>query len=435
VTHRRRIGMTLLVAGALVALGTSVSAAPGDLDSSFDDDGVATTIFRDSYGVAKAVAVQPDGKVVVAGSVHRNATIQADFALARYTTSGRLDRTFDRNGRVRTDFRGRFEDALAVAVQRDGKILAAGGAAAGSGDGMAIARYDADGTLDRSFSRNGKRVINVGIANVAYDIALEEDGDVVLAGTDGEDFVLLRLGRDGNTDRGFGDNGVVRTNFNGFYDVARAVAIAPDGSIVAGGSAQNEVSRTDFALARYDDRGALVGAFGHGGLVTTDFASYEDAITDLVLDPNGDIIASGSAGEFPGGADQSTDVALARYEANGAPDTSFGEGGTVRTDFGSYFDQAEGMALDPEGRIIVASHRYDQGSTTAAVGRYEADGDLDSTFGRGGIADSGAEVSGDNVGGVALQADGRIVVATGASTGNPAASFGYLVARFLASRA
>jgi uncharacterized delta-60 repeat protein len=412
-----------------------VSAAPGELDPSFDDDGGATTTFRDSYGVAKAVAVQPDGRIVVAGSVHRNETIQADFALARYTTSGRLDRTFDRNGRVRTDFRGRFEDAFAVAVQPDGRILAAGSAAAGGGDGMAIARYEADGTLDRSFSRNGKRVINVGIANVAYDIALDDDGDVVLAGTDGEDFVLLRLRRDGITDRNFGDNGIVRTDFNGFYDVARAVAIAPDGSIVAGGSAQNEVSRTDFALARYDDRGELVGTFGHGGLVTTDFAFYEDAITDLVLDPNGDIIVSGSAGEFPGGADQSTDVALARYEANGAPDTSFGEGGIVRTDFGSYFDQAEGMALDQDGRIVVASHRYHQGSNTAAVGRYEADGDLDSTFGRGGIADSGAEVSGDDVGGVALESNGRIVVATGASTGNPAASFGYLVVRFLASRA
>jgi hypothetical protein len=103
----------------------------------------------------------------------------------------------------------------------------------------------------------------------------------------------------------------------------------------------------------------------------------------------------------------------------------------VRTDFGSYFDEAAGMALQPDGGIVVAGHHLDGSSDTAAIARYEADGDLDPAFGRGGIAVSGVAVSSDRVGGLAVRPDGRIVVATGAPTANPDSSFGFLVLQFL----
>jgi uncharacterized delta-60 repeat protein len=201
---------------------------------------------------------------------------------------------------------------------------------------------------------------------------------------------------------------------------------------VAGGSALvDERRRSDFALARYGSDGTLHPDFGDAGLVTTDFASFDDGITDIVLPSNGMIVASGHAEEFPGDADQASDVALARYGTDGSLDAGFGRAGTVRTDFGSYFDEAMGMALQPDGRIVVAAHRLDGSSDTAALARYEADGDLDPAFGHEGIADSGAAVSGDRVGGLALRPDGRIVVATGASTTNPDSSFGFLVLQFL----
>jgi uncharacterized delta-60 repeat protein len=167
--------------------------------------------------------------------------------------------------------------------------------------------------------------------------------------------------------------------------------------------------------------------------VTTDFVSFDDGITDIVLSPEGTIVASGHAEEFPGDADQASDVALARYEADGSLDPGFGDAGTVRTDFGSYFDEAEGMALQADGRIVVAAHHLDGSSDTAAVARYETDGDLDPSFGHSGIAVSRAAVSGDRVGGLALRPDGRIVVATAASTADPDASFGFLVLQFLAA--
>ena len=107
----------------------------------------------------------------------------------------------------------------------------------------------------------------------------------------------------------------------------------------------DEKRRSDFAVARYESDGTLDATFGDSGLVTTDFVSFDDGITDIVLASKGAIIASGHAEEFPGDADQASDVALARYEADGSLDAAFGEAGTVRIDFGSYFDEAEGMAL------------------------------------------------------------------------------------------
>ena len=425
----RPLRSLVAAAAILVVVASSAAATPGDLDPEFGGDGFTVTTFRDSYGVATSVAIQSDGRAVVAGGMHRNQSIAADFALARYERDGRLDRSFSANGKVRTDFGGRFDEALGVAIQPDGKIVTVGRAT----DDIAVARYETDGDLDASFSRNGKRLIDLGGTDTAFDVVVQSNGKIVVAGIDGRDFAILRLRVGGAMDKRFGVAGVARTDFGGFQDVARAVAIGGAGEIVAGGSALvDEKHRSDFAVARYDSDGTLDAKFGDSGLVTTDFVSFDDGITDIVLASKGAIIASGHAEEFPGDADQASDVALAKYDADGSLDAAFGQAGTVRTDFGSYFDEADGMALQPDGRIVVAGHYLDGSSNTAAVARYESDGGLDTAFGRDDIAVSDAEVSGDRVGGLALRADGRIVVATAATTGDPDASFGFLVLQFLA---
>ena len=156
----------------VVVVASSAAAAPGDLDPAFSGDGFTVTTFRDSYGVATSVAIQSDGRTVVAGGMHRNVSIEADFALARYALDGRLDRTFSGNGRARTDFGGRFDEALGVAIQTDGKIVVVGRAT----DDIAVARYEVDGDLDASFSRNGKRVIDLGGVDAAFDVLVQADG-------------------------------------------------------------------------------------------------------------------------------------------------------------------------------------------------------------------------------------------------------------------
>jgi uncharacterized delta-60 repeat protein len=432
--NRGSARISLLSIASIVAVMSAVaapaSATPGVLDPSFSNDGVTVTRFFDSYGVATDVAIQSDGKIVVTGSMHRNDSILSDFALVRYTSDGRLDPTFSRDGKVRTDFGGRFDEALAVAVGTDGAIVVVGR----SLDRVAVAKYLADGSLDESFSDDGRARFPMDGPGAGNDVALQPDGRIVVVGSNGSDLALLRLRADGTRDDTFGGDGLVTTDVGIGYDAARAVVVAPTGKIVVGGEANVDPSlRSDFVVARYRPGGALDGSFDVDGIVTADFASFEDSVTDIVL-VGGDVVAVGQASEFPGGADQSSDVGLARFGRDGTPVSSFGADGKALIDFGSYFDNSHGAALLDDGSIAVASHLYRPGGSTAAVARVDAtDGALDPAFGVGGIADTGSLVSGDDVGGLEVDARGRIVVATGADIDDPTADFGFLVARLLTS--
>ena len=410
-----------------VTLAATAAAAPGELDPAFSHDGYAVTSFQDSYSVATDLALQPDGRLVVVGPVHGNGTIVSDLGIARYTEAGRLDRTFSTNGKRRVDLDGAYDQATAVAVQPDGGIVIVGT----SGGVVAVVRLTPDGSLDDSFSGNGSRLLDAAAMATVTDVALQTDGRIVIAGSDGPDFALARLRPRGRLDATFGTRGSVHTDFAGYGDAATTVAIAPDGGIVAAGWATVvPEQRNDFALVRYLPGGAPDPAFGDGGLVTTDFAAWEDTITDIALESSGAIVAAGQASQEPGGADQSSDVALARYLVGGELDEDFGDAGTTTTDFGSYFDQAHGVALQTDGKIVLSSHRYEDGQRTASVARYETGGDLDGSFGEGGIADTGLPVSGDEVGGVVVDPDGAIVSVTAAQVpADIGTSFAFLVLR------
>jgi len=183
------------------------------------------------------VAVQPDGRIVTAGMK------DDDFAVARYNRDGSLDTSFDSDGKVTTDFGVAVDAARGVALHPDGRIVAAG-----FGGDFVLARYNSDGSLDTSFDSDGKLITDFGAFNPATDVAIHPDGGIVAAGFSGDDefdFALARYRRDGTLDTSFDSDGKVTTNF-GTSDVAQAVAIQPDGRIVAAG-----VSGGDFALARY----------------------------------------------------------------------------------------------------------------------------------------------------------------------------------------
>lgn len=440
---RLRIARTLALAAALmVASAVAAAAAPGQLDPSFGAGGTVVTEFPSSYSGARAVAVQADGRIVAAGFAHTNNSIISDFALTRYDASGALDPTFGTGGRVRTDFGGRFDEALAVAVQPDGRVVVAGNSSDANGSDMAVARYNSDGLLDTSFDGDGMALVDFGSEASARAVALQPDGGIVLAGgvlqpVGGgccvSDFALVRLTSVGALDSSFDGDGRVVTDFlagadNG-HDVAQAVRVQADGRIVAAGAGVAGVVSVDFAVARYLADGSLDATFSDDGLVTTDFVGYFDEIRDLAVDNGGRIVTGGQSCEFPGNSDEVCDFGLARYTSNGTLDRRFGRKGRVRTDLGADLSEGiRGVVVQADGRIVAAGDTSGPGASDVGLTRYRSDGRLDRGFGVNGVVITPVSPSTDEVGGLELQADGRLVVA---GTTAISQSFGFFVSRYL----
>ncbi|MFF1396789.1 calcium-binding protein [Streptomyces sp. NPDC058287] len=386
-------------------------AAPGDLDPSFGTGGKVTTDFGANDG-AEGVALQADGKVVAVGNSG------AGFALARYNTDGSLDTSFDTDGKVTTDFGSPSANlAHAVALQADGKIVVAGlvGDPVTAEGNFALARYNTDGSLDTSFGTGGKVITDMGGADGAFGVAVQADGRIVAAGlsgagTAGDNFALARYNADGSLDTSFDNDGKVITDFGG-DDPGHGVAVQADGKIVAvGASAPLNTGDYDFALARYNTNGSLDTSFDTDGKVTTAFGEDSDTASDVVLQPDGKIVAFGHSDQLPGNITD-FDFALARFNADGSLDTSFDTDGKSTADLGGR-DFGAGVALQGNGKMVaVGSNEAASNVVDFGLARFNADGSLDTSFGTGGkvITRFGGGSGNNGATGVAVQADGKIV--------------------------
>jgi uncharacterized delta-60 repeat protein len=411
--------------------------APGTLDATFGIGGKVLT----GFGVAEderanRLALQGDGRIVLAGYAYDGATSR--FALARYTTDGNLDGSFGVEGKVSTEISaaigGGFSEALSVAIQGDGKVVAAGRVFDGTRYSFALTRYTANGSPDGSFGSGGEVVTSIGPHSMAYSVAIQADGKIVAAGVAlgptvalGQ-FAMVRYLPDGSLDASFGTGGKVTTPAFVDDDQARSVVIQGDGKLVVAGGARivtGNDSRYNFAVARYLPDGRLDQGFGTGGKVSTFIGPLHDHGQDVAVQGDGKIVAVGEAdvvGPEP-------HFALARYTANGGLDPSFGIGGKVTTVFaGSGLTYASALAIQANGKIVVAGGTDDEEGNKFALARYTPSGSLDGTFGKGGkvtstitARPSGVEARAFDV---AIQADGRILAA-GAS-GNRFALARYL---------
>ncbi|MBA2692070.1 MAG: Ig-like domain-containing protein [Rubrobacter sp.] len=305
--------------------------------------------------------------MVAAGEASR------DFALSRYNPDGSLDTSFDGDGKLTTAFGsgGSLDVAEAAAIQPDGKILAAGYTSSGSFD-FALARYNSDGSLDTSFDGDGKLTNSVGPGNAfdsAHDVAVQPDGKIIVVGwshdynTDNTDMAVVRYNPDGSLDNSFDGDGKLTADFDSGKDRASSVALQPDGKIVAGGSSQNGAAdeesgnaNNDFALARYNPNGSLDTAFSEDGVLTTPIGSFSDTVRDLALQPDGKIVVAGTTQTEDSGA--FGDFALARYNPDGSLDPLFGAGGKSITAFtgihGNEYGYSNAVALQESGKIFVA---------------------------------------------------------------------------------
>src|SRR5262249_19405270 len=300
--------MVLQGDGKLLVLGGNALVrynGDGTVDGSFGTGGTAAVVFAGGLTVeAQDLAVQPDGRIVVAGYTGARFGSTTDFAVARYLTDGTPDLDFGSGGAVVTDWHGSTDRAYAVLVRSDGKIVVAGHAGTPSlstpSNDYAVARYTTIGELDASFGTGGKVETDVaGLADFAYAAALQPDGGIVLAGRAGidggadPDVGLVRYRGDGSLDTGFGSSGVVRIDVSGgSWDEASDIAITDEGAILV--AVQAIVGTTfDFALARFRADGTLDVAFGTDGVATTAFGAGHDYARALSLQPDGRIVVVG----------------------------------------------------------------------------------------------------------------------------------------------
>ncbi|MEW6476657.1 MAG: hypothetical protein AB1679_30720 [Actinomycetota bacterium] len=427
---------------AIVALSSGISSAsadPGTVDVSFGVDGALRTNLGGTYDWAYATAIQPDGRILAAGVSEAKGTY--DFAVARYTSTKDLDPTFGKDGVVLTDFEGSYDWAYALALLPNGKILVAGVSDASGSKDFALARYNPDGTLDPSFGRGGLVTANSRslTADIIRGMAVQPDGRIVVAGVTYEDvatvgpngdFMVARFLPDGQDDLTFGIGGVMTTDFgDSSYDEPYAVVLQPDGKIVLGGytNAGNGpgvlFGADQLALARYGPSGLLDPAFGQGGKVVFDGGSLDERILALALARDGSLVAGGYVN-----GERRSDLLLARLRTDGTLNKDFGNTGKGFSvnDLGTHSERIASLVLQPDGKIVAGGQTAVAHHADFAVFRYDGQGFFDPTFGRAGVTSFDFQGREDRVHDLALQPDGKIV-----AVGQSEADFA--VARFNAS--
>jgi uncharacterized delta-60 repeat protein len=456
VKSKSALGLATVSTLALLAGIAWATEGAGMLDASFgagEDDGtpagVVSTSLGDGDDVAEDLVVGADGTVSVVGNRYNGQS--NDIVLVRYTTDGSFDATFGvgdddgtPNGVVNISLGDGNDFGTAVAAQADGKLVVAGYHEEGTSTNMVVLRINADGTLDQSFgtaddgTENG--IVNISLGDgddIARDIAVQADGKIVIAGdsvtADGSaNIILARLNADGSIDESFGQaedgtpNGFVASSLGDGDDKAHALVLQSDGKIVVAGDRVAEDGSSNMIVARYDATGVPDVSFGASGddgtpegFVNISLGDGNDVARDVVLQADGKVIIVGDSVS----ADGSSNFIVARLNADGTPDDSFGvaEDGTpngfVSTSLGDGNDFATGVAVQSDGKLVVAGYHQDGDSTNIAVARYDTNGALDQSFG---IADDGTEngivnislgEGDDMANAIAMQGDKLVVVA------------------------
>lgn len=349
----------------------------------------------------------------------------ADGTTALYTATvtasppagGTLDMSFGIGGKTTTAFGASFDGAYAATIQADGKIVAVGYSTTGTAKVFAVARYNSNGTLDTNFGSGGKVTTAIGsIDDRAFAVATQADGKIVAVGFTNTSttkvFALARYNTDGTLDTNFGTGGKVTTAVGAVDDRASAVAIQTDGKIVTAGYS-NTGTADIFALARYNTDGTPDTSFGTGGKATTSFGTFRDRIQAINIQTDGKIVAAGHS--WNGTASVFT---LARYSSNGTLDTSFGSGGKVTTAIGTSDSYAYAIAIQTDGKIVAAGWSWNGTTNVFALARYNSNGTLDTSFGTGGITTTVFGSSNVQAFAVAIQPDGKLVAAGWSITGS-----------------
>jgi uncharacterized delta-60 repeat protein len=430
---------TLLLALGIHILGftASATAAPGDLDPTFGTGGISDSVIP---GNAVALARQADGKIVVVGQSGGGVAPTGHvWAIARLTRDGVLDSSFSEDGWTTIDFGLNHERPTAVAIQPDGKIVV-GGCQDGVWADFALARINTNGTLDTSFSGDGKVVTPLVATSQDPDyltsLLIQPNGMIVAVGhtNTGGDMAAVRYTSTGSLDTSFGSNGIARVGWesSGFsINTCTASALQPDGKILLTGSVSG---LTKFGVCRLLPTGVLDTSFSQDGWVVWDFATGQETPESIVLQQDGKIVVSGKAGTtVSNGYDNSNDdYAVMRLMPNGDFDTSFSGDGKnlIPIESAAGGSQAGNRGgpkclIRPDGKILLAGW-YPRGTPNSSVWcltRLDAAGSLDTTFSGDGFSTALPNSSVDSIYAITPQPDGKILAVILAGT--------FRVARFI----
>jgi uncharacterized delta-60 repeat protein len=352
------------------------------------------------------------------------ATVLSLLFTVALAASGALDTTFSGDGKIITDINaGSIDSVGGIAIQSNGKIVVVGT----SNDNFAVVRYNSNGTLDSTFSGDGKAFTNFGGIETTEDVAIQSNGKIIVTGTscltggwpDGNcDAVVARYNSNGTLDTTFSGDGKLRTDFGGGNNGTwSGLAVGSDGKIVVAGYMHNGAN-FDFAVYRYTATGALDTTFSGDGKVNINLASGpEDLATDLALQ-SGKIVLGGVSCDVVGAWPwENCDFAVVRLNANGAPDATFSGDGRQVINFGG-IDLPDGLAAQPDGKIVVVGYKETPTDSYFALARLNTNGALDTTFkGTGKVTTTFGAGSGAHGRDVRIQADGKIIV-VGHAKGN-----------------
>jgi uncharacterized delta-60 repeat protein len=431
--NRNTLKITYIIILTLSLLGGTlyaVSAAESDLDPSFDSDGIVTTdLFSGSGDFAKGITVQPDGKIVVGGS--SGIGVDGRAVLVRYNSDGSLDDSFGVGGIVPFPEDDDENGITGVTMDDEGRIVVVGYLKNTSGDyDIGIARFLSNGFIDPSFADEGKLSIDfTGDDERGVDIIVQSDGKILVMANsfDGVFYTiaLIRLNVDGTFDTGFDTDGIVEFP-NEDETQATAMAVDGDGRIIITGLVYRSSVDDDIGVACFLSDGSFDPSFEGGGKMLIDFSGADEMSMDISVQSDGKIVVAGDT-DF----NSEDDFVLVRLNADGSFDDDFGTGGTVIADLGYNEEAVSAMALQDDGKILVAGYAHNGSNEDIILARFNSDGSLDSEFGSGGVVTT--DVGGDNDEGLdmALQSDGKILVAGFTDTGS---SLDIVVLRFLSGQ-
>jgi uncharacterized delta-60 repeat protein len=391
------------IAVLMAMLPAVASAAPGEPDASFGHDG-KQTVFAGG-AVATAVAIDHHDRIVIAGYT---STAHPDVALARLTPSGRLDATFGDGGKVVTDL-GADDYAFDMAIGSDGGIVVVGERSTPSTDRVFVQRYAPNGTLDLGFGDGGMTVLGFGRRfQTANAVALTPAGRIVIAGSTSNGITsrsaVARFLRDGRLDDTFGDDGRVTTDVSPSGEQLTDVTVQPDGRIVAVGWAEGSLVPS-FSAVRYLADGRLDDGFDFDGVARMDVSVGSDKGLGVALQPDGSLVIVGSAA-----ANGRDEWGLVRVGPHGHLDDTFGDGGSLVTRFGPGFDEAAAVSVQRNGRLVVAGSIRNGSDLDMGLLRLKPGGRRDLTFGAGGRVLCDFAGGSDAAWDLTIQTDGKIVV-------------------------